>query len=75
MEITPRNLEKSKIMNVTIIAIAKKCGICQQKSIENKIQETELILFVAAVHPPITGSAPGTEPIKVLNVLYLLLGV
>ncbi len=58
-----------------MIAIAKKWGICQQKRIENNIHETELILLVAAVQPPSTGNAPGTEPISVLNVLNLLLGV
>ena len=35
----------------------------------------ELISFVAAVHPPRTGKAPGIDPIKVLNVLNRLLGV
>ena len=58
-----------------MIAMAKKWGICQQKSIEKSIHETESILFVAAVQPPRTGNAPGIDPIKVLNVLNLLLGV
>ena len=42
---------------------------------EKRIQEAELRLLVAAVHPPNTGSAPGIEPINVFNVLKLLLGV
>ena len=55
--------------------MAKKCGICQQNKIENKIQPPELRLLVAALQPPNTGNAPGIEPINVLRVLNLLLGV
>ena len=58
-----------------MIAIAKKWGICQQNNIEKSIHDIALRLFVAAVHPPKTGRAPGIEPIKVLRVLNLLLGV
>ena len=42
---------------------------------EKRIQEAELRLLVAAVHPPNTGSAPGIDPINVFKVLNLLLGV
>ena len=58
-----------------MIAIAKKCGICQQNKMLNSIQAGISSEPVAAVHPPTGGNAPGIEPIMVFQVVIRLLGV
>ena len=58
-----------------MIAIAKKCGICQQNSMPNNIQAGAASVPVAAAHPPTGGNAPGIEPTIVFQVLTLLAGV
>ena len=58
-----------------MIAIAKKCGICQQNKIPNKIHAGAANEPVAATHPPTGGNAPGTDPIIVFQVVMRLLGV
>ena len=43
------------------MAIAKKCGICQQNNIPNKIHAGASKLPVAATQPPTGGNAPGYQ--------------
>ena len=55
--------------------MAKKCGICQMKTIANKVQAPKSSESRAAAQPIKGGSAPGIAPTKVLSVVTRFSGV